>query len=679
MDVNTPIPVPGDLSLQPDQATIVSVLKNRAILHPVKKAFTFLVDGEDQELSITYGELDTCAGRVARELSCLGFKGKKVLLFYPSGVDFIIAFFGCLLAGVIPVPVFPPRKNRSLLRVHAIVENCGAVSILTTESIAQSLERNFSEDPLLKSLGWNTTEKWSASDRPVSLLPEPGFEDLAFLQYTSGSTGDPKGVMVSHRNIMYNLRSLQLFFQITKDDIAVHWVPQFHDLGLIFGILETVFSGSLTVLISPVNFISKPFCLLRAITRYRATITGQPDFAFNLCVDKTNEAQRSGLDLSSLRIMFSGAEPVRKATFEKFLTAFAPAGLKPEALSPAYGMAESTLILTGKTAFQTPNYLLVGTSFLEKNRVVPVFENDKDSQWITSNGKTNMDTRILITDPETKEILSPEKVGEIWAKGSTITMGYWNQSSLTEKVFCASPAGRNEPAWLRTGDLGFLYKEELFITGRLKDLIIIHGRNFYPQDIELTVEESHSSVRKTCVAAFSIEAKGKERLAVVAEVQKSIFPPDTSEMIEAIVTAISREYEIQPARIVLVRAGSLPKTSSGKMMRRAARQMLLCGEMSIIADRVFEDKEMVPSEFEGLVTITLTEFLISWVSLNLNNGLPANPSNSLASYGMDSLRAVLLTDDTKNMFGFEWPPYLFFEEISIQQLSEEGMKLMEGM
>lgn len=681
MDLTNPIPVPGDLHLHPNQATIVSVLQHRAILHPEKRAFTFLVDGADKELSITYGELETCARRVAMKLSDLGFIGQKVLLFYPSGLDFIIAFFGCLYSGVIPVPAYPPRKNRSLKRIHAIVSNCGAVSILTTEAIAHSLERNFSEDPLLKNLSWHSIESWSASDEPVQVFIEPGFEELAFLQYTSGSTGDPKGVMVSHRNIMYNLRSLQMIFHITPDDTAVHWVPQFHDLGLIFGILETVFSGSHTVLIPPLIFISNPFYLLQAITRYRATVSGQPDFAFNYCVDKINESDRSRLDLSSLRIMYSGAEPVRKSTLDRFLAAFSPVGLKPETLIPAYGMAESTLILTGAKVSAPTFYLPVRTSTLEKNIVIPLLNEDQSSdvQWVASNGKPTIDTSILIADPETREIQPPYKVGEIWAAGSTISMGYYGNPLLTENVFKASPAGQNNPIWLRTGDLGFLYNDELFITGRLKDLIIIHGRNFYPQDIEKTVEESHSSIRKTYTAAFSFEQNGMERLGIVAELRRAIIPPDTGMMMDNIIAAISREFEIQPARIALIRTGSLLKTSSGKIMRNATRESLLTGKMDIVDERSFEDKERAQDDMGGSEASNLGHFLITWVSLHLNNGLPIDPANSLTTYGMDSLRAVELTTETNNIFEFEWPPYLFFEEISIHQLVEEGMKLMEEM
>ncbi len=679
MDLTNPVPLPGDLQLIPDQATIVTVLRQRAALHPEKRAFTFLANGEDESGSLTYDEVDAGARNIAARLIALGMKGKTVLMFYPPGLDFILAFFGCLYAGTIPAAAYPPRKNRSLQRIRTIAADCNAHSILTTDAIARSLERNFAEDAQLAGLPWHTTDSWSLAGRDAVAGAEPGFESLAFLQYTSGSTGDPKGVMVSHRNIMYNLRSLQLIFAITPEDTAVHWVPQFHDLGLIFGIMETVFSGSRAVLIPPFIFIANPALLLQAITRYHATVSGQPDFAFNHCVDKIAEPLRAGLDLSSLRVMYSGAEPVRRSTMERFLSAFSPAGLKAEALIPAYGMAESTLILVGGAITEPACYLRVKTSALEQNIVVPAEDDDQsgDTQWIAGNGKTKMDTSILIVNPDTCEILPPYKVGEIWASGSTVTMGYYGNPEQTAEVFRASPAGTANPVWLRTGDLGFVYNGELFITGRLKDLVIIHGRNFYPQDIEEVVEESHPSIRKSCSAVFSVEHNGKERLAVVAELRRSILPHDTAKILEAIVGSLSQEFEIQPVRITLVKTGSVIKTSSGKIMRRANRESLLHGNFTVIADRIYEEHGIAAGNYKEGEAPDLEQFILGWAATRLNEGVAVDPACSLTVYGLDSIMAVELTAETKNIFGFEWPPYLFFEEISIAQLVREGLKLME--
>jgi acyl-CoA synthetase (AMP-forming)/AMP-acid ligase II/acyl carrier protein len=342
-------------------------------------------------------------------------------------------------------------------------------------------------------------------------------------------------------------------------------------------------------------------------------------------------------------------------------------------------MAESTLILTGAKESGPTVYLPVKIPALEKNFVVPVSNNDPpgDIQWIASNGKPTMDTSVRIMDPETGVVQQPNRIGEIWASGSTITLGYYGKPDLTENIFRVSPAGEDDPVWLRTGDLGFIYNGELFITGRLKDLIIVHGRNFYPQDIEEVVETSHSSIRKSCSAAFPVDSGGRERLAIVAELRRTLLPPDTEKIIEAIVAAVSREFELQPARIALIKTGALIKTSSGKIMRHANRESLLAETFDSIADRSFEEAEVIRTD-PGEVDITnLEKFLVAWTSLRLNKGEPVNPANSLPSYGIDSIRAVELTEETKNIFGFEWPPYLFFEEISLVKLAEEGLKLME--
>lgn len=676
--MNNSVPIADDLTLLPNGATIVSVLKQRAALHPDKTAFSFLREGTVKEVCISYAGLEIQAGCVASKLNALGLKGQAVLMFFPSGLDFVSAFFGCLCSGVIPVPVFPPRKNRSLQRIHAIASDCAAKAILTTSEVSRSMERNFSGDPVLNNLPWHSTDLWVDSAIPCKSHHEPGFEDLAFLQYTSGSTGNPKGVMVSHRNIMYNLRSIQLFFNMNREDIIVNWVPQFHDLGLIFGILETVFSGSHTVLIPPVSFLSDPMFLLRAISRYHATICGQPDFAFNLCVEKTDEDQRAGIDLSSLRVFYSGAEPVRKLTLGRFFKAFSPAGLKEETLFPGYGMAESTLILTGKEVSQPPFFLAVSASALEKNTVIPPSETG-DTKWITSNGKPKMDTRIIIVDPEKTKQLPEDLVGEIWASGSTVTMGYFHNPHLTDQVFHATLPEYGASKWLRTGDLGFLHDGDLFITGRLKDLIIIRGSNFYPQDIEDVIESCHHSVRKTCTAAISYEDNGAERLVIVAELRRTILPHDTEKIMDAITTEVFNEFEIRPSRITLIRFGSIPKTSSGKIMRSTVRDYLLNGKFDIIDERFLKDDEKVIRPTSEIPSSSLEEFVVSWISSHLNKGSPVDLEKQMSAYGLDSLKAVELSAETKNIFGFEWPPYLFFEEISIRQMILEGEKMIGEM
>lgn len=668
--------IPNDLVSLPEDSTLVSVLIERARIHPADPVFIFPNDS-GSETTLTYGQLDGFARGIAGMLLEQGLTGRRVLMFYPTGPDFITAFFGALYAGVVPVPAYPPKKNRSLLRIKAIIRDCGASAILTTLSVAESLRRNFSDDPELKVMPVFCTDQNVSDGAFLTDHPLPGPDDLAFLQYTSGSTGEPKGVMISHRNILVSVKFLEVLFRMNRADVMVNWVPQFHDLGLICGLLETVFTGIRTIVIPPVQFITDPRVLLQAITRYRATIAGQPDFAFRLCVEKTDDESRKALDLSSLRIFYSAAEPVRKSTWDGFLQAFIPCGLKPEMLLAGYGMAESTLILTGTDPGIPPRYMALNGAMLEQNLVLPAGPDDADARWVTSNGKPLLDTKILIADPESCTVMDTGKVGEIWASGDTISRGYYGKSGPSGSVFGQSPAGTEDPRWLRTGDLGFVEGGDLFITGRLKELIIVHGRNFYPQDIELAVEESHSAVRKTCVAAFSIEQEGAERLAIVAELKRSVIPHDTEKILASIVGAVSREFELQPARIALIRTGLLQKTSSGKTMRRAIRQSLLAGTLETIADRIYRHAGSSDIEGYGEDNPDLTTFLVNWISHHLNEGGPVDPEQRLSDYGIDSLRAVELTEETKSLFGFEWPPSLFFEEISIRQLAEEGKKLME--
>ncbi len=672
MDLTTNFPVPGDLTLKAGDASIVTVLRERARLHPHKRVFTFLGDGETETETATFAELDSEALRIASLLSEAGMKGKNLLLFYPPGIAFISAFFGCLYSGTVPVPAYPPRKNRSLDRIRLMASDCDAAAILATDEITRSLERNFSGEPGLASLPWISSDNKKLPSAGFQ-VQEPDTARLAFLQYTSGSTGNPKGVMVSHRNIMANLRSLQLHMQIRPEDNNVHWVPQFHDLGLILGILEAIFSGSHSIIIPPVVFISNPLTLLKAISRYSARLSGGPDFSFNHCADKIHPEQLSGIDLSSLRVLFSGAEPVRMETIEKFATAFESCGFRRQMFFPAYGMAETTLIQTGVPLGEEPVFEAVSAAGLLKNRIErPAGSND--IRYIACNGKPNTDTRLLIVNPDTLEVCNESEAGEIWVTGSTVTMGYWGKQELTAGTYGVSPAGKNDPIWMRTGDMGFINDKGLFITGRIKNLIIINGKNYYPQDIELSAEMSHPSIRKTFVAAIPVEDNNRERLAVVAELGRTALRDKTHEaVIDAMAAAISSDHELKAARIVLVKTNSIPKTSSGKMMHREVRSLLLSGKLDILAERYFPDEEtetVLLEESGGL-----PEFITGWISAKLNRGLPVDTGLSPGVYGLDSLRATELSDELKKKYGIEFPAYRMFEDLTIKQLIDEAEKL----
>lgn len=666
--------LPGGLEVAPERFTISEVLRLRAGIHPEKPLFTFLQDGISVHETVSFSRFDRQVDALANWLAGQKLAGKRVVLFYPPGMDFLRAFFGCLRAGVVAVTAYPPRKNRSLNRIKAIMEDCTPSAILSTGAIARDFERNFSEDEVLGKLPWLKTDEIPDTEA-VSDTFSPLPDATAFIQYTSGSTGMPKGVMISHRNIMVNSRNLHLHFHTHEGTRSVLWLPQFHDMGLVLGVMQPVFTGYHAIFMPPVSFISRPYNWLKAITDYQGTFSGGPNFAFDHCVDRISPDERATLSLSSLDMLFNGAEPVRYETLKKFEDTFRQAGLPENVMFPGYGMAETTLSIAVLAKGNSRLYLSVSGKELENHLVVPVDDSHPEAVKIANNGIPQGDTGVLIADPETLAPVAPGRVGEILVSGLSVASGYWNNDALNREVFGITLPETSEKKWLRTGDLGFIHDGDLYITGRLKDVIIIRGRNFYPQDIEKITEESHPSLRKGFVAAFPVDAEGEEQLCIVAELQRTFLKrPDTAAIIETIAEAVTGEFEIRPWQIVLVKTGRLEKTSSGKIMRRAAREALLSGAMEIVDRRQFsttiEAVEKPSSEPESLL-----DFLIGWASAKLNGGKPVDRDKTLAAYGLDSVKAVELSDETAGRFGFEWPPYLFFEGLTIAEMAAEGEKL----
>lgn len=665
-------PVPGGLQVTEERFTISEILSQRAALHPERKAFTYLHNGIGESESVTFGQLHQSVMNLAGYLMSKNLQGSRVLMFYPAGLDFVKAFFACLQSGIVAVPAYPPRKNRSLGRIHAMVNDCQPAAILATEAIARDLERNFNEDSLLNKIPWIITDGISESgERSVENTPEP--ESLAFLQYTSGSTGNPKGVMVSHLNIMINSNNLHSHFLTNENSCSVMWLPQFHDMGLVLGVLQPVYTGYHAVLMSPVNFVGKPLNWLNAISTYKATLSGGPNFSYDLCIDKISPEEKAKLNLSSLIFLFNGAEPIKYATLLKFYDTFKDQGLRYEALYPGYGMAETTLAITG-LRHENPNLsTTVNGRLLEQGLVTRVSDDHIHAFKVVSVGIPRGDTRIIIVNNNKKAM--ENEVGEIWVSGLSVASGYWNNPFLTEEVFNCYLQDEPGVKWLRTGDLGFIFEGELYVTGRLKDLIIIRGRNYYPHDIEEVAGRSHKSIRKSYCAAFSADYHGSEQLVIVAELERTFLrKPNTEEIIRFIIQDVAGEFEIQPYRVCLVKTGSLFKTSSGKLMRKAIKNALFNNEFEILAEYISSANPGYHSENTEESTSVL-DFLVKWVSVELNQGEEVNADLPISAYGIDSLKAMELTDKTKSLFGFEWPPYLFFEDMSIQKMAEEGENL----
>ena len=474
----------------------------------------------------------------------------------------------------------PPRRNQSLSRLQSIIADAGATIALTTKTVLSNVERQFRQSPTLQALNWLTTDNIASDLAQAWLQPAISSDTLAFLQYTSGSTGTPKGVMVSHGNLLYNEQMLQTAFEHTEKTIYVSWLPLFHDMGLIGNMLQSLYLGRPCILMSPVAFLQRPVRWLQAISRYKATTSGGPNFAYELCVSKITNEQRETLDLSSWDVAFNGAEPVRAETLERFTTAFEPCGFRREGFYPCYGMAETTLIISGGIKAARPVLKTVQGEALEQHRVVSASQENDGVRKLGGCGQTLLEQQIVIAHPDTLIRCQPHEVGEIWVSGKNVAQGYWNRPEETQATFRAYEAGTGEDPFLRTGDLGFLQEGELFVTGRLKDLIIIRGRNHYPQDIELTVEQSHPVLQQGCTAAFSVEINGQERLVVACEVERtSRRNLDVDAIGKSISQAVIEQHELEVYAILLLKTGRIPKTSSGKIQRRACRAGFLAGNL----------------------------------------------------------------------------------------------------
>ncbi|HKX31661.1 MAG TPA: fatty acyl-AMP ligase [Blastocatellia bacterium] len=559
--------------------TLVTLLRRRAQEQPTQKLYTFLRDDEEEE-TLTYAELDYRARQLGARLQSAGARGERVLLVYPSSLDYIIAFFGCLYAGAVAVPAYPPRQNRNLGRLQAIISDAQARFVLTTGSIFSGIQRRLSDLQDLNPIQWLITDQ--AEDHAADDWKDPAVteETLAFLQYTSGSTSAPRGVMLRHRNLLHNLSIIKSAIQGSRESTFAIWLPLHHDFGMIAGILEPLYLGSSVVLISPTAFLQRPFCWLQTMSRSRARVSGAPNFAYDLCARKISPALRAELDLSHWEVALNGAEPVRAETLERFIEAFAPCGFRPQTFHPGYGLAEATLMTTGGAKDRPPVIRTFQSAALMKDRAIPVEDGEAGGRRLVGVGGSLMGQRIAIVRPDLRTECAPGEIGEIWISGPSVAKGYWQRSEETERTFGAYLDQTAEGPFLRTGDLGFMHAGELFVTGRIKDLIIIDGQNYYPQDLELTAEKSHPAIRPSCCAAFSVDRGGREELVVAAEIERQYLNSNRSEIEQAIRRAIAEEHELRVERVWLLKPGALPKTSSGKTQRYVCRADFLAASAS---------------------------------------------------------------------------------------------------
>ncbi|MCF0233637.1 MAG: fatty acyl-AMP ligase, partial [Thermoguttaceae bacterium] len=582
-------------------------MRYRAEIQKDDLAFVYLTDGVGKEVKLTYGELDRRCRALASWLVKNNMRGKRALLLYPPGLDFIVAFYGCLYAGATAVPVYPPRRNRSMIRIQAISDSAEAALALTTEEVKKHVNDIIDDTPNLKKIPWLATDAMEPGLEDDWQNPGVGPDDYAFFQYTSGSTGTPKGVMLTHGNMLHNSMLISTGFEHTRSNTGVFWLPSYHDMGLIGGVIQPVYCGRPNVMMSPLSFLQKPYRWLAAITKYRATTSGGPNFAYDLCVKSIKEELVDTLDLSSWKVAFNGAEPVQADTLDAFAKKFERCGFKYEAFYPCFGLAEGTLIVTGGYRDKAPTIRTIDADALAAGKAVDASPNSDRARRLVSSGSPIHGQRVAIVDPETLLEAPDGQVGEIWTKSPSVAQGYWRNEAETERAFRARIADTGEGPFLRTGDLGFRADGEIFVTGRIKDLIIIHGVNVYPQDVELSAQHASPLLRLNNGGAFTVGEHKNEKLVLVQEVERKFKPEDGPEVFAAVRKAIAQEHEIPIDAIVLIHAGRIPKTSSGKVQRHACRAAYLDGSLEVIAqwslgDPIVPVAEKSPAKDAGSFT-----------------------------------------------------------------------------
>jgi len=661
--------------------TLPDILRRRAEIQKDELLYTFLADGENEKDKYSYQKLDHQAKAIAAEIQKVAKKGDRVLMLYPAGMEYIASLYGCFYSGAIAIPAYPPRRNRNFFRIQSIINNSGATIAMTTKSIYNLIDRNFADEESLKNIKWIIFEDIDLENAKGWLNPNLIPDDLAILQYTSGSTGTPKGVMVSHGNVMANSEFIRIAFEYKQhNSLAVSWLPSFHDMGLIGCTFQSLYAGYPTVFMPPVAFLQKPENWFKAVTKYKGTSIGAPNFSYDYCTEKISEEELINYDLSNLDNVFCGAEPIRKETFVNFTEKFKTSGFLKNAFYPCYGLAEGTLIVTGGNNSEEPKYINIDSSTLEKNKIKILEKETENSQSFVSCGHAWTDTKVVLVNPETFEKCKVDEVGEIWVQGSSVCKGYWNNPEETERTFNAYLKDGKTGPFLRTGDLGFFVDDNLYITGRIKDLIIIRGVNHYPNDIEHSIEKCHEALRPNSNAAFSVDINNEERLVIVQELERTYMRNlNSEEVFENIRKQISIEFDLQIYAIVLIKTGSIFKTSSGKIQRRACKKAFLENSLNEIASwkqEITETKnilEEIPSTINEV-----QEWIINWLSkkLKINKEL-IDPEKAITSYGLDSLTAVELEQEVNTKFGINWSVASFLQENKISELAKEGFELIK--
>lgn len=699
------------------------MLFDRAVRHPDRPAIVFL-DEQQSETTLTYGNLWQKSIEVAQALANHAASNpgasnedvpfRRVLLLYPPGIDFFPAFIGSLLARWIPVPTNYPKPNREMPRLDSCARDCLPSLILSDSRTLDMLDRA-KLDPAadVPAIAIDRLPQMVEPERRNVLdnnrfaaPPVVDPKSTAFLQYTSGSTSAPKGVIVSHQNLMANLEAIRVGFGLGSVDAAdqsvstaVFWLPHFHDMGLIGGVLAPLYAGFRTVLMSPQSFVRRPLLWLRAVQQYRAVVTGAPNFAFELCTDRITPEQAQTLDLSSLRVLFCGAEPIRAHALRAFEARFASAGFDGNSFYPCYGLAEATLLASGGQGPGPLKVLSIDRQSLQQGTVRLAQQQSNNTTSIVCCGKAVLNTEIVIADPESRVQSDECQVGEVWLRGPGVSAGYYRMTTDQQERFNAKlqtkSAGRffwskaknasESPSpdrpFFRTGDLGFIHQGNLYITGRIKELIIVRGRNYFPQDIEATVLASGPT---HCVRAAAVPIDGPrgESLGIVLEVQRrtavDLFPA----MIRSLRRRVIDEHDIDPREVIVVATGSIPVTTSGKLRRSDARELFAvdhvdtlyrwCRNSTVESPPI--DLPVLPEmpterDFES-IRDKVAQWMTQW--LIVRAGVPAaqvGAETRFEDYGLDSLMAIELVGDLEDACDVELTPAIAMQNPTISQMA----------
>ncbi|HLJ89397.1 MAG TPA: AMP-binding protein [Candidatus Angelobacter sp.] len=655
----------------PEFHSLGRLLFARATQAPERTAFTFLENGEGVR-SCSYRELDGRARAIAADLLQVCKPGDRALLVYEAGLEFVSAFFACMYAGVIAVPVAVPEHRRIAPVFLSIAHDAQPRVVLTANAALDGVLPSL-RDEMPQSVAFLPTDSIASFTGPGA---DWGLGDIhesavAYLQYTSGSTSKPRGVMVTHGNAFNNLRAIDADFKHDEHSISLTWLPHFHDMGLVYGVLQPVFNGFPCLILSPSTFSRQPILWLQSISKYRVTHSGGPNFAYDLCAKKIEPDQKAAIDLSSWRVAFNGAEPIHAETLHRFADTFAPCGFRRESLYMAYGLAEATLKVSGRFYnSQAESVDVVETAGLSKGQAIRGPGDTQPVTSVVSCGAAALDTEMQIIDPESGDVCNDNRIGEVWAKGPGIAAGYWGRAEDTEAVFGGRIAG-DKGGFLRTGDLGYRFRGEIFLVGRLKDLIIVHGRNFYPHDIEATIAKVMGQAAKGLTAVFSAPVDSRERVVLVQEVAHRLedFGPLAGEMLSAVAQAHDLAIDV----LAFVRFGKIPRTTSGKVRRRAVRELFLENALEPIWQRSAQERA---AEWPVVAPRTPLETGIHGIWCEVLTREVVGINDRFLDVGGDSVLAAQIAARLSAAFGLDVPVKSVFEYQTIAALAERVQELL---